>query len=188
MSGRTSSLLHSRLEWAILILAVVLLGGAWTLASRVTPEDAAPGSLPPAPRIGFAAPDFTAQALDGTAVRLADLRGRPVVLNFWATWCPPCLQELPHLMDVARRSGDRLVVLGIDNGEPAATVAAFANDRGLNYPIALDLTFEITDLYRVDGLPTTFFIDQDGIIRDMMMGPLTPATLQDKLATIAAAP
>lgn len=181
-------MLRSRLAWTILILAVLLLGGAWTLASRVTPGDAAPGSLPPAPRIGFAAPDFTAQALDGTPVRLADLRGRPVVLNFWATWCPPCLQELPHLMDVARRSGDRLVILGIDNGEPAATVAAFANDRGLNYPVVLDSTFAVTDLYRVDGLPTTFFIDRDGIIREMMMGPLTLATLQDKLAAIAFTP
>ena len=179
---------HSRLEWAILILAVLLGGGAWTLASRVTPQDAAPGSLPPAPRVGFAAPDFAATTLDGTAVRLADLRGRPVVLNFWATWCPPCLQELPHLMDAARRSGGRVVILGIDNGEPAATVRTFANDRGLNYPIVLDPAFAITDLYRVDGLPTTFFIDQDGIIRDMMMGPLTPATLQDKLATIVTTP
>jgi cytochrome c biogenesis protein CcmG/thiol:disulfide interchange protein DsbE len=179
---------HSRLEWAILILAVLLGGGAWTLASRVTPEDAAPGSLPPAPRVGFAAPDFTASTLDNATVRLADLRGRPVVLNFWATWCPPCLQEIPHLIDAARGYDNRVVILGIDNGEPAATVRTFADDRGLNYPIVLDPTFEITDLYRVDGLPTTFFIDQDGIIREMMMGPLTPATLQDKLATIVTAP
>ncbi len=176
-----------RLKWTLLILAVLIGGGAWTIVSRVAPEDAAPAGLPAAPRTGFAAPDFTAQALDGSRVRLADLRGRPVVINFWATWCPPCKEELPHLQSAAAAYGPQVVFLGVDNAEPADTVGAFVRANGVSYTILTDPSAAIARLYQVNGLPTTFFVDRDGVIRDMMMGPLTPAVLQDKLISIGAA-
>jgi thiol-disulfide isomerase/thioredoxin len=138
----------------------------------------APGDL--APELAVTRPDgsiFQLTDLAGRPVRLADLRGKAVWINFWASWCPPCQSETPVVRDVADAYRDRgLVVIGISVQESsAANVAAYANRYQLDYTIAADLTGEIYRLYRPPGLPTQIFIGPDGAVRSFVLAPLTEA-------------
>jgi thiol-disulfide isomerase/thioredoxin len=109
------------------------------------------------------APDFQAQGLDGSPVRLSGLRGKVVFLNFWATWCPPCREEMPSMEALYRRfRGGDLEFLAMDIQEDRETVAAFMKERGLSFPAALDSTGRISGEYGVRGIPTTFIIDREG--------------------------
>ena len=123
---------------------------------------------------GVKAPDFTLVSLDGSKVKLSDYRGKAVLLNFWATWCPPCKVEMPWFADLQKQyAKDGLVVLGIamDDSEPA-TIAKFTSELGVNYPVLLG-TNEVSDNYGdVQYLPTTFYIGRDGSIVDKMTGLL----------------
>lgn len=135
------------------------------------------------PVIGRPAPGFQLAALDGRPVSLGDFRGRPVIVNFWATWCEPCKQEMPALQAEAARQPD-LVVLGIDNVESAVKVRPFVDQLGLRFPILLDQDGSVVERYQVTGLPTTFFIDRSGVLRGIYRGPLTPDSLREQLAGI----
>ena len=118
--------------------------------------------------------------LDGNPVRLEDLRGKLVWLNFWATWCPPCQAETPVLREMDERYRDRgLAIVGVAVQETTAdNVREYADRYGLGYPIAFDASADIFDLYRVYALPTQFFIGPDGLVRQVVNGPLTTATAQ----------
>lgn len=131
-----------------------------------------------APELEVRRPDGTTFALadlDGRPVRLADLRGKAVWLNFWASWCPPCQSETPVLRDVADRYADRgLVVIGISVQETsAANVAAYAAKYQLDYTIAADVTGEIYRLYHPPGLPTSIFIGPEGAVHSFVLAPLS---------------
>ena len=116
------------------------------------------------------APDFRLLTLDGEPVRLADA-GRPVVLNFWASWCQPCIEEMPDFQLVHEEYGDRIALIGVNDGEDLATAREFAGRTGVRYQILLDPTKALTDgPYRLVGRPTTYYIDADGIIRDIRVG------------------
>jgi len=123
---------------------------------------------------GVPAPDFTLPSLDGRKVTLSDFRGKAVLLNFWATWCPPCKVEMPWFEDLQKQYGqDGLIVLGVamDDSAPA-TIAKFASALGVNYPVLLG-TDKVSDDYGdVQYLPTTFYIGRDGTIVDKMTGLL----------------
>lgn len=123
---------------------------------------------------GVQAPDFTLLSLDGSKVKLSDYRGKAVLLNFWATWCPPCKVEMPWFEDLQKQyRNDGLVVLGVamDDSEPA-TIAKFASQLGVNYQVLLG-TDKVSDDYGdVQYLPTTFYIGRDGTIVDKMTGLL----------------
>jgi len=123
---------------------------------------------------GVPAPDFVLPSLDGRKVKLSDFRGKAVLLNFWATWCPPCKVEMPWFEDLQKQyAQDGLVVLGVamDDTEPA-TIAKFASDLGVNYEVLLG-TDKVSDDYGdVQYLPTTFYIGRDGTIVDKMTGLL----------------
>ncbi|HRJ43544.1 MAG: TlpA family protein disulfide reductase [Caldilineaceae bacterium] len=154
--------------------ALILLGLlGWGLWQQVRPASlSAPLSSIPAPEVGHPAPDFALPALDGPEVRLSDLRGKVVVLNFWATWCPPCRREMPALEVIWQQHnrGD-VVVLGIDQGESAGTVSEYVRQNvGVTFPLLLDRRQDVGDLYLVRSLPTTFFIDGGGIIREIRIG------------------
>ena len=147
---------------------------AYLLSSPTTGLE--PGSL--APELAGTRPDGTAWALtdvNGQPVRLADLRGKGVWLNFWASWCPPCQAETPVLRDTYDAYRDRgLALIGISVQESnPADVAAYAAKYGLDYTIAADLSADVWRLYRGYGLPTHVFIDRDGRIRKVIAGPLT---------------
>lgn len=137
----------------------------------------------PAPEIGKPAPDFTLLDLNGNAVRLSDFRGSIVVMNFWATWCTPCRKEFPELVDLYDANKDRgLVVLGVDLQEPVSQVRSFVEDFGATYPIVIDLDADVVAQYRLLGLPSTYFIDEQGILRAQHIGLLTEELIEEKLS------
>jgi thiol-disulfide isomerase/thioredoxin len=115
--------------------------------------------------------------VDGESLRLSDLRGKVVALNFWATWCAPCRLEMPDLQERARQFPDRLAVVGVNFDETAEDVAAFRDELGLDFPLLLDPDSAVQRLYRVLGYPTTFFIDEEGTIRIQHIGLMSPGQL-----------
>jgi thiol-disulfide isomerase/thioredoxin len=121
---------------------------------------------------GDLAPDFELKDLDGKTVSLRGLRGRPVLLNFWATWCPPCRAEMPYLQQVFEEwQGKELAVLTIDIGESRATVQNYLQSYNLALPVLLDTKKTVAYKYGFRYVPTTFFIDKDGVIQRMRVGP-----------------
>ena len=161
------------------IVFVVVVGLFWTWISR--PQDTSTQSMASA-HIGAIAPDFALQGLDGKPVALKDLRGKVVVLNFWATWCPPCRAEMATLNQVQQDHAARgLVVLGVNQLEDPQTVQRFMQDQGLSFPIALDLFGSASQAYRISALPTTYFIDRNGVIQDVIFGgPMAQALIESK--------
>ncbi len=144
---------------------------ATPLATVVTKSD-----LPVGVNVDQQAPDFTLTDLTGQAVTLSALRGRVVVLNFWATWCPPCRSEVPALQAAYQQYQSRGVALiGIDLKEDAATIQQFIAPYGVTYPIVRDETGRVSSQYQVAGIPTTIIIDADGVIRARHIGPVTEA-------------
>ncbi len=167
-------------HWRGLMIVALVLGIAWINLSRVAANELSYDLAQEAPMVGFLAPDFTLTTTDNDRIKLSSLRGKPVVLNFWATWCPPCRAEMPALEELWQRydRGD-VLVLGIDQGESAVTVERFARGVvGTTFPLLLDTQREIGAEYGVRALPTTFFIDAQGRIQEIKVGgPLNVATL-----------
>jgi peroxiredoxin len=127
-----------------------------------------------------AAPDFTLQTPAGEEVRLSDYRGQVVLLNTWATWCPPCRAEMPDLEAYYQQHQvDGFVVLAVNSQENPDTVAAFLGEHDFTFPVLLDPEGEVMKEYGVLGLPTSFFIDRDGIMRGVWSGQLTPERLKE---------
>ena len=120
------------------------------------------------------APDFTLKTFDGTPVSLKDLRGKRVLINFWASWCPPCLQETPDLVAAYNELGDSGVVfVGIGTQDDSDKLKKFAADNKVDYTILEDLQGSVSDAYSVLGLPTTVLVDSKGIVRKVFTGPVT---------------
>jgi cytochrome c biogenesis protein CcmG/thiol:disulfide interchange protein DsbE len=175
----------TRTRWNLLIVLMLIAGPAWIWASRV-PEggSATTMGLPPAPAVGYPAPDFTLPTVAGSDITLSELRGMPVVLNFWATWCPPCRAELPELQAASEKYAGQIAIIGVNQAEPPAAVQAFAGKLGLAFEIPLDTEAKVSHTYGVRSLPTTFFIDRQGVIRQIQIGPVTEATLTQLLRSI----
>jgi len=127
-----------------------------------------------APRLGEPAPGFQLLDLGGKLIRLEDLRGRPVLINFWATWCVPCRKETPDLVALQAEWGESVQILGVNYYESGDVAQGFVDSFSVNYPAPLDTYGEVTGSYRLRGLPETFFVDEQGIIRDHRIGQLDP--------------
>lgn len=125
-----------------------------------------------APYLGFRAPDFAFEDLEGRVWRLSDLQGKPVLLNFWATWCPPCRKEIPDLQKFYEQYGDRIALLGINWGEDREEIRAFLERYGASYTNLLDKDGKFFVRYRLTGLPTSFWIDEQGVIRGIWLGAM----------------
>lgn len=163
----------SRRNWIVIsVVAAVLLVMIWT-GVRKSHQGGSGERLHVAKVKGAVAPDFAlTDVATGKIVRLSDFKGKAVLLNFWATWCPPCKVEIPWFVDLQKQYGDQgLVVLGVamDDAQQQE-IAAFAQNMGVNYPILLG-TNEVSDTYGgVEALPTTFYIGRDGKIVDRVFG------------------
>ncbi|MGL4649333.1 MAG: TlpA family protein disulfide reductase [Caldilineaceae bacterium] len=132
---------------------------------------------PPAPPAARpAAFEFALAALDGGTVSTTDYRGRWLLVNFWATWCGPCVDEMPYLQTLATQSPEQIAVLGINQREDTATIAAFAKELGITYPLLLNPKDATLLAYDVRGLPLTAIIAPDGTLVEVVRGPLTAAT------------
>jgi thiol-disulfide isomerase/thioredoxin len=175
----------TRRWWNILIAVALALGAVWTFLSRVPPAATTGGAPPPSAREGFSAPDFTLDLLGGGQVTLAHLRGKAVMVNLWASWCPPCRAEMPAIEKVYRAYKDKgFEVLAINttyqDGE--AEAVAFAQNYGLTFPIPLDRTGAVSNRYLLRALPSTFFVDRQGVIRSVVIGgPMSEAVIQSKV-------
>lgn len=127
-----------------------------------------------APKVGEPAPGFQLLDLEGEVTRLEAFRGRPVLINFWATWCVPCRKETPDLVALQAEWGDTVQILGVNYYESADVARGFVDEFSINYPTPLDSYGEVTGSYKLRGLPETFFLDGQGIIRDHRIGQLDP--------------
>ncbi len=125
------------------------------------------------PDIGSPAPDFQLASISGDTIRLSDLKGHPVMVNFWATWCAPCIIEMPIIQARYESYSPKLVVLAVNAGESQQDVRTFAGDLGLTFDVLLDPRNNVQDLYRVQAIPTSFFLDSDGIILAQHIGVLS---------------
>ncbi len=137
-----------------------------------------------APTVGAFAPGFELQSLEGERVSLSSLRGKPTVINFWATWCTPCILEMPNLEEYYQRYTGQFEILAINAGESEQNVHKFVENIGVTFPILLDPGLETQYRYRVSGLPTTYVLDSDGIIQFVHLGQLSESQLAKYLASV----
>jgi len=173
--------LNGSLRWLGILALTAVVGLWWISSSRVGDRLAVVSDQHVAPLPGFVAPDFDLPAVVGPDMTLTELRGKPVVLNFWATWCPPCRAEMPYFEAVSRNYAGQVAVIGIDQGETLEQVITFATSVGVTYPLLLDLDSRISRTYQVHALPTTFFIDRHGVVREVHTGIISQAVLEERI-------
>lgn len=168
-----------------LILAAWLVAGIAAIVVFLTVSVGRPSGPVDTPIVGRPAPAFNLQALDGTRVSLENLRGSPVVLNFWASWCIPCREEAPLLtaVDATYRSGG-LHVLGVVYQDSSENARDFMTRYAQSYPGLLDPDGRTAIDYGVFGIPETFFIDRTGVVRSRQLGALTEADLTRQIEAI----
>lgn len=157
------------------------VGGLMAPSAQSTPQTPAPAAV-----VGAPAPDFTLTDLSGAIIQLSDLRGNVVLLNFWATWCAPCEAEMPAIEDRYKTfSGNGLRVLGVNaDDEQTITIQSFLERVPVSFPILLDPGLVVSDLYRVRGLPTTYLIDREGVVRTVQVGYLSDGQLDRYLTEL----
>jgi peroxiredoxin len=169
-----------------LLAGLVIFYGlpAWQAQAAATPvSGGAPAA--PAPVVGAPAPDFVLKDLSGNTARLSSFAGQPVLINFWATWCGPCRAEMPAIEDrYNAHSSSGFVVLAVNVDEPAEVVRPFVDELGLTFPIVLDPGGSVTELYRVLGFPTSFWVDADGMIVAQHVGPMFEDQIDNYLAKV----
>ena len=159
---------------------VILFGFGGTIPWSLTSSLANQADVP-SPFVGAQAPDFALHSLNGSLLRLSDVKGKVVLLNFWATWCTPCQLEMPLLQSRASQYPEGLVILGIDFNENPALVQDFVTNLKITFPILLDPGAKVQDLYRVRGYPTTIILDSLGVIRVVQIGELSGTMLDNYL-------
>jgi cytochrome c biogenesis protein CcmG/thiol:disulfide interchange protein DsbE len=203
---------QSRREWSgymrslvlPLGLVVAIVAGLLWWQSRGSGDAASDGygtvALPaaknvtsksPSPVVGRAAPDFELQTSDGQTIRLSDLQGHPVLLNFWASWCTNCRQETPDLIKTDQQSPDGLKVVGVNLREAPDRVKSFGDEYGIPYPLAFDKRGEVARTWRIggpnEGLPSSYFIDSKGVVQKVVYGSLTAKLMSDGMDAITKA-
>jgi thiol-disulfide isomerase/thioredoxin len=124
-------------------------------------------------RGGETAPDFTLPAVAGGDVSLHSLRGQPVLINFWATWCPDCKVEMPEIARLRSAVGGQVAILGVDEGEPAPVVSDFLSRTSYGWTFLLDQSGAVAGAYGVHALPTSLFLDASGVVRQSYVGPMS---------------
>lgn len=163
-----------------LAVAALVVGGL-IFANSLPPTPLAAGTGATGFETGAPAPDFTLQTPDGKLVSLADFRGKPVVVNFWATWCPPCRSEMPDMQLLSdERAGD-LVIIAVNLQEAPDPVRGFVEKYGLRFPIVLDTSGQVSQAYRVGSLPTSVFVDREGNVSSSYTGALNRTAMAKRI-------
>jgi peroxiredoxin len=184
----TRSEFQKKPRWELVMFISLAAALLWTVSSRVRAAVGTPALSSVGPREGFYAPDFTLETLQGGQVKLSDLRGKIVVVNFWTTWCPPCRAETPALEAAYEAYKDsNVVVLGVNLTDQDAIpdVKSFVQAFDLTYPILLDRDGAIGLLYQLNGLPTTFFVNRKGVIRTVVVGgPMSETFIRSKIEAL----
>ena len=135
--------------------------------------------------IGSLAPNFILKDIDGKLIKLSDFRGKKaVVINFWASWCPFCLEEMPDFEEVAQKYKDEVVILGINRGEKREIALDYAENKlpvKITYPILLDNNEDVSNVYILRGMPVTYFIDKNGVITNRYFGKITLEIMEQEI-------
>ncbi|MFZ5909602.1 MAG: redoxin domain-containing protein [Chloroflexota bacterium] len=177
---------------AVLGAGLVLLGAAaWMLWPRQASGEADPASsasLTEPVAVNYPAPELTLSDVSGEQHSLAGYRGQVVLVNLWATWCPPCKAEMPTLNDYYKDHADEgFMILAVNDGDPAGDVSAFAQAYGLSFPVLLDPNYIATDqAFKTRSLPSSFVIDREGVVRLRWVGEIDRATLEEYVTPLVA--
>ncbi|MCH7610416.1 MAG: TlpA family protein disulfide reductase [Chloroflexi bacterium] len=179
--SKFESLVRDPIRWGATVLGVVVLGAIWIAVSQV-PASATTGGAIPSPREGFLAPDFTLETLQGETVTLSDLRGKAVVVNLWASWCPPCRAEMPALQaayEADRGRGLEILAVDMTYQDTEQDALRFIEEFGLTFTIPMDRDGTVARQYLLRALPSTFFVGPDGVITKVVIGgPMSEATIR----------
>ncbi len=137
---------------------------------------------------GNLAPDFELRSVDGKTMKLSSLRGKKVIVNFWATWCPPCRLEMPEMEKFYTKNkneGIEILAVNLTKAEKnRADVPAFMKEFGITFPVLLDENSDVAQLYEVSSIPASFIIDTQGVIREKIVGPMTRDLMEKMLGKI----
>jgi thiol-disulfide isomerase/thioredoxin len=183
---RKQALTHGQLRAFGLLTASVVLALALQ-AHSVWAQHVHPAPPSSAPVVGTAAIAFDLKTLDGKAAGLESFRGKPLVINFFASWCDPCRDEMPLINELSAKAAGNYQVLGIAVEDSRAAVSEYAKEAKLVFPVALDLNSTVKRAYRIFGPPATFFIDRQGIIRDIVIGPITSERAKEAMKRLGVA-
>ena len=163
---------------ALFISGLVLATNSFSQPEAGMSEEVDSGD---APQVNAPAPDFEIENLRGEKKHLSDYQGKVVVLNFWATWCGPCKDEMPFFQEIYEKYASEIAVLAVNNQETVDKVSPFVEELGLTYEILMDNDGSVATQYQVIGFPTTYFIDPNGIIKFLHVGVLTEEQLDGYL-------
>ncbi len=136
------------------------------------------------PQKGFLAPEFSLKSLAGGTIKLSDMHGKPILVNIWASWCTPCQAEMPAIQKMFDRYGSKIAILAVNSTtqDSLADVTAFVTNNQLTFPVLLDKDGAVTKSYQVQALPTTFFINANGIIQEVIIGgPMSETLLEIRI-------
>jgi len=137
---------------------------------------------------GDMAPDFELTTLDGEKVQLSDLKGKKIIVNFWATWCPPCKAEMPHMQnyyeDFAKDENVEILAVNLTSGDKVESVQNFVEDYGLTFPIPMDVEGKVGKTYQAITIPTSYMIDTQGRIQNKIVGPMDENMMKDFVSNL----
>lgn len=167
--------------WIVFSLILLIFGAAWVWMSKTSASSTTQGNIP-APHKGFQAPEFTLNSFSGEPYSLSDLRGKPVLVNFWASWCPPCRTEMPAMQTVyddLKQQGFTILAINTAYQDNIGDATTFAQIHQLTFPLLLDTDGSVANLYEIRSLPTSFFIDPQGNISEVIIGgPMSEALIR----------
>lgn len=171
----------------ITYLFILVTGFVWIFISADNSGASTSGQIP-APQQGFLAPDFELKTPAGEPVKLSELRGQAVLVNLWATWCPPCRDEMPSIEKIYqeyKEQGFTVLAVNMTYQDDPFAVVPFTEEQGLTFPILLDETAETAEAYQLRSLPSSYFIRRDGIINEVVIGgPMSEALLRTRIEEI----
>jgi len=176
----------------VAVVGIMSLPSLQSISTQTTQETIEVGtgseSLIEGIKMGNIAPDFSLEDADGNSVKLSDFRGKVVFLNFWATWCPFCINEIPDIVEAADEIGDEVVVLFVNRGESiSASQDYLDNQIGLeiNHPIIYDMDQQVYRTYGLaNAMPISYIIDEEGVIKHIKLGPITKSEITEKLNSV----